>query len=106
MPLDQLLERDAHLLFDIARRVDVAGEAVDLGAGILRSADAREPSGAAAQYRRHHRDGLDIVDRGRAAVEPDLRRKGRFQPRLALAAFKAFEQASLLAANIGARAAV
>ena len=38
----------------------------------------------------------------RAAIEPDLRREGRLQARLALASFEAFEKAGLLAADIRA----
>ena len=39
--IDELLERDAHLLFDVAGLVHMAGDAEQLGAGILRPADAR-----------------------------------------------------------------
>src|SRR5262249_55869978 len=49
MPLDELTQRDTHRLLDIARRVDVAGDAEDLGALVLRPADAGEPGGAAAE---------------------------------------------------------
>ena len=52
------------------------------------------------------RDRLDIVDRRRAAVEPDRGRERRFQARLALAPFEAFEEPGLLAADIGAGAAM
>ena len=86
------LQRDAHRLLDIAGLVHVAGDAEDLGAGVVRPADAGEPGGAAAQDGRRDRDGLDIVDRGRAAIEPDRRRERRLQARLALLALEAFEQ--------------
>src|SRR5262249_21275512 len=55
----------------------------------------------AAQDVRDDCDGLDIVDGGRSAVEPDIGREWRLQPRHALLAFEAFEQRGLLAANIG-----
>ena len=55
MLLDQLPQRDAHRLLDVARLVHVAGDAEDLGAGVLRPADAGEPRGAAAQDGRHRR---------------------------------------------------
>src|SRR5271155_1874207 len=106
MPLDQFLERNAHRLFDVAWRVHMPREAVDLGTGVLRPADSGEPARAATQDHRYDRDRLDIVDRGRAAIETDLRREGRLQARLALAAFKTFEQPGFLAANIGASAAM
>ncbi len=69
-------------------------------------ADAGEPRGAAAQDRRHDRDRLDIVDRRRAAIEPDRGRERRLQPRLALAPLEAFQEPGLFAADIGAGAAV
>src|SRR5215469_166898 len=100
MALDQLLEREAHLLLDIARRVDVAGDAENLRPAVSRPANPREPRRAAAQDGWHDRDSLDIVDRCRTTVESDSCRKWRFQPRLALASFEAFEKPSLLAADI------
>ena len=47
--VDQLAERDAHRLFDIAGLVDMAGDAEELGADIVRDGRAREPGRAAAQ---------------------------------------------------------
>ncbi len=65
-----------------------------------------EPRRAAAQDVRRHRDRLDIVDRGRAAIEADIGRERRLQARLALLAFEAFEQRGFFAADIGAGAVV
>ena len=104
MRVDQLAQRNAHRLFDIARPLDVAGNAEELGAGVVRPADAGEPGRAAPQDVGHDRDALDIVHRGRAAVEAHVGRERRLQPRLALLAFQAFEQRGLLAADIGAGA--
>src|ERR1700722_11619477 len=50
---------------------------------------------AAPQDVRRDRDRLDVVDRGRAAVETDIGRKRRLQPRLALLALKALQQRGL-----------
>ena len=102
--LDQLAERHAHLLFHVAGLVHVAGDAEDLGAGVVGPAERGEPGGAAPEDVGHDRDGLDIVDGGRRAVEPDIGREWRLQPRHALLAFEAFEQRGLLAADIGAGA--
>ena len=102
--LDQLAERNPHRLFDVAGPLDMAGDAEQLGADIVGPADAGEPRRAAPQDVGRHRDRLDIVDGGRAAVEADVRRERRLQPRLALLAFEAFEQRGLLAADIGAGA--
>ena len=58
MALDQFAERNAHRLFDLAGPLDVAGDAEQLGAGIVGPADAGEPGGAAAQDVGRHRDRL------------------------------------------------
>jgi hypothetical protein len=84
----------------------MAGDAVELGAGIVRPADAGEPGGAAPHDVWHLGDGLDIVDGGGAAIEPHIRRERRLEPRHALLAFEAFQQRRLLAADIGAGAVV
>ena len=60
--------------------------------------------GAAAQNVGDDGDGLDIVDGGRRAIEPDIGGERRLQARLALLAFEAFEQRRLLAADISAGA--
>src|SRR5690606_30645410 len=99
---DQLAQRNAHRLLDRARLVHVAGDAEDLGAGVVRAAEAGEPGGAAAQAGRDDRDGLDVVDRGRPAVHADRGRKRRLEARLAHLAFEALEQRGLLAADVGA----
>ena len=51
MLVDQLAEGEAHRLFDVAGLVHVARDAEQLGAGIVRAADAGEPRRAAAQDR-------------------------------------------------------
>ena len=104
MLLDQFAQRNAHRLFDIARPLDMAGNAIKLGAGVVRPADAGEPGGAAAHDVGHLRDGLDIIHGGRAAVEAHIGGERRLQPRLALLAFEAFEQRRLFAADVGAGA--
>src|SRR5271165_5389706 len=106
MSVDQLEQGNAHRLFDIARRIHMAAEAIYLGAGISRAANPGKPAGAAPQDRRYDRDRLDIVDCRRAAIETDLRREGRFEARLALAAFEALQEAGFFAADIGARPAM
>src|SRR3954454_10702537 len=104
MLLDQLTERNAHGLFDVAGPLDMTGDAEQLGADIVGTADAGEPCRAPAQNVRRYRDRLDIVDGGRAAVQADIRRERWLQPRLALLAFEALEQRSFLAADVGAGA--
>ena len=102
MGVDQVAERDRHLFFHVARLVHVAGDAEQLRAGIVRTAKAREPFGAAAQDGRRNRNGFHIVHGRRAAIKPGIGREWRLHTRLALLAFKAFEQGRFLAADIGA----
>ena len=104
MAIDQFAQRNAHGLFDIARPLDMAGNAIELGAGVVLPADAGEPGRAAPHDVGHLGDGLDIVDGGRAAVEAHIGRERRLQPRLALLAFEAFQERGFLAADIGAGA--
>ena len=68
--------------------------------------NAGEPGRAPAQDGRRNGDRLDVVHRRRAAVEAGARRERRLQPRHALLALEALEQRRLLAADIGAGAAM
>src|SRR5206468_6795084 len=104
VPLDQLAERQAHRLFDVAGPFDMAGNAEQFCADIIGPADRGEPRRAAAQDVGRDRYRLDIVDGGRAAIEADIGGEWRLQPRLALLALEAFQQRSFLAADIGAGA--
>ena len=79
----------------------MAGDAEQFCADIVGAADGGEPCRTAAQDVRRHRDRLDVVDGGRAAVEADIGREWRLQPRHALLAFEAFQQGGLFAADIG-----
>src|SRR5438552_19046857 len=100
--LDQLAERDSHRLFDVARTLDVTGNAEQLCADVIRLADAGEPCCAPPQYIGRDRDGFNIVDGRWAAVETDIGGEWRFQPRHTLFAFEAFQQRRLFAADVGA----
>src|SRR5689334_21025296 len=106
MALDKLAEADAHRFLDDAGRVHVARQLEQLGAFVLRVANAGEPLWRAPKDRRDDRDALDIVDGGRATVEAGARRERRLEARLALLALKAFEHRHLFAADVGASAAV
>src|SRR6516165_6268978 len=101
MGVEQLPQWHSHRVLDGAGFLHVAGNAEQLGAGIVRPPDAGEPGGAAPRNVRHHRDRFHVVDRGRTAVDADIGRKRRFQARLALLAFEAFQERRLLAADIG-----
>ncbi len=102
MLFEELAERDAHFLFDIAGLVHMARNAEELGAGVVRTAETGEPVGTTAQDSRGDRNRLHVVHRGRRAVETDIRRERRLEARHALLALKAFEEGGFFAADIGA----
>jgi len=106
MGVDQLAEGDAHLLFHHAGALHVAGDAEQLGAGVVGLAQRGEPAPAAAQDLAHVGDGFHVVHRARAAVQPGVGRERRLQPRLALLALHGFDQRRFLAADVGPRAVV
>ena len=107
MALEQLAQGDAHLLFDHAGLLDVAGDLEQLGAGVVGLADAGEPGRAAAQdVAGATAMDFDVVDGGRRAVEAGVGGERRLQARLALLALEAFQQRGLLAADVGAGAVV
>ncbi len=104
--VDEILQGDAHLLLDGAGVVHMARDAEQLGAGILRPAEAGEPRRAAAHDFGNRRHRFDVVDGGRAAVKAGIGREWRLEARHALAALEAVDQRRFLAADVGAGAAV
>ena len=105
-PVDQSAGRDAELDLVVAGPLHVAGDRDDLGAGRLLGAEALEPVGARGDDVRHVGERLDVVDQGRPVVEALDGREGRLQPRVAALALERVEQSGLLAADVGAGAAV
>src|SRR6185437_4505911 len=63
-----------------------------------------EPLRPLPQDGRHRCEALGVVDRGRLAVEAEVRRKRRLEARLAGLALERVEERGLLAADVGARA--
>src|SRR5207248_3656612 len=88
------------------RADDVARDAEELRPGALLRADRAEPVRAAQHDVRHAGERLDVVDDGRAAEEPVGGRKGRLDARVAALALERLDEARLLAADVGAGAAV
>src|SRR5262245_36341078 len=84
----------------------MAADLEQLGAGIILAAEALEPLRTAAEDGRDNRDALNIVDRGRAAIEAGAGRERRLQARQALLALQALDHRRLFAADVGAGAAV
>src|SRR5438552_18901269 len=101
--LDQLAERDSHRLFDVAGTLDVTGNAEQLGADVIRLADAGEPCCAPPQYIGRDRNGFNIVDGRWAAVETDIGGEWRIKPWHALFDYYALQPRSIYADAVGAR---
>ncbi len=104
--LDELLQRNAHCLFDIARLVHVARDAENFGARVVGPAEPGEPVRAAAQDGRYDGNRLDIIDGRGTAIDTDIGGKRGLQPGLTLLALEAFQKRGFLAADIGAGAMV
>src|SRR5215218_6453076 len=91
---------------EVAGVADVAGDAEQLGAGRLVGAHGAEPVDALGDDPGDGGDGLDVVDGGGGAVQALDRRERRPQLGLAALALERGQQGGLLAADVGAGAAV
>ena len=83
MAINQLAEGNPHHLFDIARRIHMAGNAEEFRAHIVRITKRGEPTRTTAQNRARHGNRLDIVNSRRIAIKAHISRKRRLQARLA-----------------------
>lgn len=92
MALDELSQRNAHLLLDGTRVHHVARDVKQLCARIARPAQRREPVAASPQNRRRHGDRLDVRDGRRTAEQTDLRGERRLQARLPLFPLQRLDQ--------------
>ena len=105
-PVDQLPGGDPELDLVVAGPLDAARDRDDLGAGRLLGAEPLEPLGAVGDDVGHVGQGLDVVDQGRPSVEALDRRERRLEARVAALSLERVEQRRLLAADVGAGAAV
>src|SRR5207247_242642 len=115
VPVYQLADGDAQGQLDAAGLVDVAAEAVELGAvaaGVARvlrvgrHAHRLEPVGAAVDDVRHARHRLDVVDDGRLAEGALDGGERRLDARPGPLALQALDQARLLTTDVGPGPAV
>src|SRR5712691_4397048 len=81
-------------------------DAIELRPAVLLGAKLRKPLGPVEDDRRHVAERFDVVDRGRALVEPFDRGKRRLEPRLRALPFERFDERRLLARLVRAGAAV
>ena len=86
--------------------LDVAADRDELRAGRVLHADLGVALGAELDDVRQRRQRLDVVDQRRALVEALVGGERRLQARVAAFALERVEQAGLLAADVGAGAAV
>mmetsp|Transcript_35252 Transcript_35252/g.64064 ORF Transcript_35252/g.64064 Transcript_35252/m.64064 type:complete len:454 (-) Transcript_35252:330-1691(-) len=104
--LQQVLQRDGHLLLHDHGVVHVPTDAEELGAVVVGAAEAGEPGGAATQDGGAHSDGLHVGHGGGAAKDTHVGREGRLQAGFPSLALQGLDERGLLAADVGARAAV
>jgi hypothetical protein len=98
--VNELAERDRHLLLDGARVVDVTRDTEKLGASVTLATELVEPVGTTANDCRGDSDGLDVGNSGRASENTDSSREWRLQAGLAGLAFERLDERSLLTANV------
>ena len=106
MALNKLPKRDAHLLLNSDRVVDMATDAEEFGARILVTAEAIEPVGSTAHDSRAYGHGLDICHRRRAAVQTSVGWEGRLQTRATGLAFERLDERGLFSTDVSASTAV
>ena len=102
--VDQFAQRDAERGLEQPAMLDVAGELDRHGAARAAHAEIAIERGAFGQDHRHRGERQHVVDDGRPAEQPLMRRQRRLRAHIAALAFEAFEQRGLLAADIGAGA--
>ena len=104
--VEELHPRVAELDLVDARAVDVPGDREEPRARALRRADLFEGRGAVRDDPGDVRQRLDVVDDGRALVEPLHGQPRRAVARVALLAFEGREEAGGLAGDVRAGAAI
>lgn len=106
MLLQQLLQRDTHLLLDDTRVVDVSGNAEQLGPAVPLASESGKPATASTSDRGGDGDGLDIGDGGRTTEETDIGREWGLEPRLPLLALQRLDESGLFSADVGSGTSV
>jgi hypothetical protein len=104
--VNELAERDRHLLLDGARVVNVTRDTEKLGAGVTLATKLVEPVGTATNDRRGDSNGLDVGNSGRAAKDTDGSREWRLQAGLAGLTLERLDERSLFAADVCAHTTV
>jgi len=104
--VDELTERDGHLLLNGGGVVDVAGNTEELGTGVALTTERVEPTSTATDDSRGDSDGLDVGDGRRATEDTDGSREWGLQAGLAGLALERLNKGGLLTADVGAHTTV
>ena len=81
----------------------MSGDRKQFGTTVVRLAQCEESLATIAQDPGHLRISLGVVDGGRLAIQAEVCREWRFEPRLSLLAFKRLEQSRFFAADVSAK---
>ncbi len=90
MFLDQLLQRDTHLLFHNTRVVDMSTDTEDFGSSVTFSSESGKPTTSSTSDGRCNGDSLDVGDGGRTTEKSDVGGEGRLESGFALLALEGF----------------
>jgi hypothetical protein len=104
--IDQFAKRNAHLLLDCARVVDVARDTEELSTLVTFTAERCEPVASPSANGRCNGNGLDISNGGGAPEKSNCSRERRLKARLSRLSFQRFDEGSLLTANVGSHSSV
>jgi hypothetical protein len=104
--LDELLQRDTHLLLDNTGIVDVAANAVQLGTLIALSSEPSEPARSTTANSGGDGDSLNVGYSRGASEQPNISREGGLETGLSLLALQTLNESSLLSANVGSGSTV
>lgn len=104
--LDQLAQRDGHLLLDCDGVVDVTGDTEKLGTGVTFTTEGREPAGTTAHDGRCDSNGLDVGDCAGATEQTDCGGEGRLETGLAGLTLNGLDERGLLTTNVGTHSSV
>jgi hypothetical protein len=104
--VNELTERDGHLLLDGTGVVDVTGDGKELGTLVALTAEACEPVTSTTTDGGCDGDGLDVGDGRRASEQTNGGRERRLQTGLSGLTLERFDKRSLLTTDIGAHASV
>lgn len=99
--LNQLSERDGHLLFDSDGVVDVAGDTEELSALVSLTTEASKPASTSSANSRSDSDSLDIGDSGGASEKTDSSRERGLKTRLSGLALEGLDQRGLFTTDVG-----